>query len=193
MSEYTNDFELAWAAYPKRNGRKVGKKPAYAQWQKLTAEEKRIAFTDIEKRNRQGTWGKYVKDMQRYLRDHGWDDEIDSPQADMLQPRKQATDSRYEGLQLPWWDRMLKRIGTSYIRTARGLPECDTMIAVKRELEKEIPAVLQDVDGAEDEDERKARLGEAAHTIADLFLCRLDHAYGLELRTRVLRASRKAA
>lgn len=84
MTEYTDNFERFWQAYPKRNGRKVGKRPANNQWIKLTADERRAAFADVEKRNRQQGWGKYIRDAQRYLRDHGWEDEWSPPQQELL-------------------------------------------------------------------------------------------------------------
>lgn len=75
LSEYTADFEATWVKYPKRDGRKVGKKPAFTVWQKMTVDDRRAAFADIRDRNNAGGWGKYIKDMQRYLRDRGWEDE----------------------------------------------------------------------------------------------------------------------
>ena len=74
MTDYTASFETTWSAYPKRNGKKVGKLPAFKEWEKLSLEDQRAAYADIRDRNRAGGW-EYIQDMQRYLKHRGWDDE----------------------------------------------------------------------------------------------------------------------
>ena len=78
---YSDDFENAWKAYPMRNGSKVGKKPAYAQWkialrtetpESLLTVVRKFADSDIATREN----GRYVRDMSRWLRDRGWEDEL---------------------------------------------------------------------------------------------------------------------
>ena len=181
MSDYTDNFERAWEAYPKRNGRKVGKKPAFNQWKKMTAEERRAAFSDIEKRNRQQLWGKYIRDMQRYLRDAGWQDEIEPAQNDMLGSRPMPQASIPE-VTLPWQERMINRLFKTYVFTAMGLPEVKQALAVKHEILKTDAPALEGEPHAE-----------AAETLAGLFLTRMDLAYGLNLRDRIMRIARKPA
>ena len=52
MTDYSPAFEAFWKAYPKRNGQKRGKKPAFKVWQALNKSEQTTALADVEKRNR---------------------------------------------------------------------------------------------------------------------------------------------
>lgn len=190
-TEYTDNFERAWKAYPARNGRKVGKKPAFNQWKKLTAEQKAAAFADIEKRNRQQLWGKYIRDMQRYLRDAGWEDEVEASQGDMLgnRPMPQASAPT---LDLSWQERMMNRLGFNYLRRADGLPETESLIKIKREmLQNEVPAYQQDIDAESDEKRKVKLVQDTAVELAEMFLTRLDMAYNLNLKGRVLQVARR--
>lgn len=65
-------FDLFWAAYPMRNGRKVGKKKALQQWKKIETKkhEEVIAAT----KNYSSECNGYPKDAERYLRDKVWRD-----------------------------------------------------------------------------------------------------------------------
>ena len=79
MTEYTDDFEKTWKLYPKRNGKRVGKKPAFDQWKKLNLEDRRAAYADIRDRGNAGGWPTYIRDMERYLKRREWEDDW-SPQ-----------------------------------------------------------------------------------------------------------------
>ena len=74
MTDYSQPFLATWGIYPKRNGKKVGKRKAFLQWQKLTEEDQRKAYADIRDRNHAGGW-EFIKDMERYLKYAGWEDE----------------------------------------------------------------------------------------------------------------------
>lgn len=81
MTAYTERFEQkVWLRYPKRNGKRSGKIPAFKQWKKLSESQKLHVIDQIEKRNRYDGWGKYIKDCERWLRDHA-DDEFDVPRS----------------------------------------------------------------------------------------------------------------
>ena len=181
MTEYSDNFELFWKAYPARNGRKVGKKPAFAQWNKLTADQRKVAFATAEKNNRMQTWGKYVRDAQRWLRDAGWEDEIEAKQTDMLGTRPMP-EAHVPEVTLPWQERMINRLFKTYVFTAMGLPEVKQALAVKHEILKTDAPALEGEPHAE-----------AAETLAGLFLTRMDLAYGLNLRDRIMRIARKPA
>ena len=71
---YSDSFEKTWHLYPKRNGQKRGKAPAFKVWEKLNIEDQRAAYSDIRKRNLAGGW-EFVRDMERYLKHRGWEDE----------------------------------------------------------------------------------------------------------------------
>lgn len=186
MSDYTDNYERFWEAYPKRNGRKVGKKPAFAQWNKLTTDQKRAAFSDVEKRNRQGTWGKYIRDAARYLRDYGWEDEIAPEQSDMYSRRvPQASEPQIE---IHWADRMMNRLFINYVFATSGLHDVGPALDIKHGLlSLEVPALEGDV--AAELMTKQA----AATEIAELFLTRLDIEYGKAAKGRVLKIARKAA
>lgn len=72
--EYDQSFLATWGIYPKRNGQKRGKKQAFDEWKKIDLEDQRLAYADIKARNLSGGW-EYVRDMERYLKHRGWDDE----------------------------------------------------------------------------------------------------------------------
>ena len=55
----------------------------------------------------------------------------------------------------------------------------------------EVPAFQEDIDAATDDIRKRAAIGEAAHTLASLFLSRLDHAYGLNHQHGILRMAKK--
>lgn len=74
MTDYSDSFEATWKLYPKRNGKKVGKFKAANEWKKLSLDEQRLAYADIKARNMSGGW-EFVKDMERYLKYRGWEDE----------------------------------------------------------------------------------------------------------------------
>ena len=74
MTDYDQSFLATWGIYPKRNGKKRGKKPASDQWVKLSLEEQRAAYLDIKARNMAGGW-EFIRDMERYLKNREWEDE----------------------------------------------------------------------------------------------------------------------
>lgn len=75
MTEYTSDFEATWAIYPKRDGKKTKKGPAFTAWKRLSIEQRRAVFADVRDRNNAGGWGKYIRDFVTYLNQTGWEDE----------------------------------------------------------------------------------------------------------------------
>ena len=74
MPDFQSEF---WERYPKRDGKRVGRKQAKAQWDKLPAEDRRLAVIAV---------GHYadaaddpqifcpIKDPWRWLRDRFFDD-----------------------------------------------------------------------------------------------------------------------
>jgi len=182
VTDYTDNYERFWKAYPKRNGRKVGKFDAFKVWKTMSADDKRAAFTEIEKRNRQQSHGKYIKDALRYLKGRGWEDDVEADQKDMLgnRPMPEAKEAEVE---LPWPERMFNRLFKSYVFGAMGLPDVTRALKVKHDmLANEVPVML---------DDDSEPLGQRAATLAELFLLRLDQAYGLSLKNRILRLARK--
>lgn len=69
---YSDSFDQFWTAYPKRNGQRVGKKPAFAQWQKLADSDRENATTSLPAYA--ATCNGHPKDAARFLRDRIFDD-----------------------------------------------------------------------------------------------------------------------
>jgi len=184
VTDYTDNFERFWKAYPKRNGQKRGKKPAFEKsWKKLTTDEKRAAYADVEKRNRHKGWGKYIRDAERYLRDHGWEDEwfddgrlklgqLDMPEARAPEP------------EVTWQERMLNRLFVIFINVIGGVESVKPALAVKHEaLTQMVPALAEDMELG------NTTKQQAARDLAEYFVTGLDVAYGLACKDRVLRAA----
>lgn len=180
MTDYTDNFERAWNVYPKRDGQRRGKAPAFKKWQALSADDKRAAFADIEKRNRYKLWGKYIVDMSRYLNERRWEDEVEVPQQQLFAP----PEAKQPEVKLTWWEKLLGRLWFAYtVGTMRPVPEPDVKAALKIRSD-----VLRDVTPAFDEDieAEVTSKRQAAIDVAKLFLAQLDDAYGRSDAERVL-------
>ena len=81
---YPPAFELFWKTYPKRRGRKSGKKDALKEWQKINPDKglagKIMAALEIQKKHEDWTKedGQYVPDANRWLKRSLWEDEVES-------------------------------------------------------------------------------------------------------------------
>lgn len=75
------DFASAWAAYP----RKVGKKDAEKAWARLTLEQQFAAFHALPVHVRYwqaaGTQKEYIPHFATWLRAERWEDELEMPEA----------------------------------------------------------------------------------------------------------------
>lgn len=183
MSDYTHEYESFWEAYPARNGRKQGKKPGFAQWQRLTAAERSLASTDVGKRNRQGGWGKYIRDAERYLRHKGWEDEW-TPERGPTQTERRRELPEPE-FQCSRWQALGNRLLFRYLRHARGLSEPDlaSALAVRDRTVSSLSFAL-DEEIAETGDSR-----DAVTTFAKQFLTDLDNKLGRKLRGRIIKGA----
>ena len=77
-----NGFSEFWDAYPRREGRKVGKAQALAQWQKLTHTDQRQALIAVRHyaAERGGPGQLSPEDAQRWLRHETWRAFVDPPE-----------------------------------------------------------------------------------------------------------------
>jgi len=191
MGDYSPEYEAFWKAYPKRNGQKRGKKPSSREWDKLNKAEQVAALVDVEKRNRNRGWGKYIKDAERYLKHAGWDDDWEpyvndddsKPNTGPYQPRAGIPEP-----ELHWADRMLNRLFLNYMFATSGLDDVKPALEIKHAiLGDAVPAFEEDITA-----ERTTKR-QAAHELAELFLSRLDIHYHKTAKNRVLHVSRKAA
>ena len=72
---YTQEFEKFWSAYPSRQGKKVGKKEAFAEWQRAMKDvQAEFLISQIESLAPQ--YGEYPVDACRWLKHRRWEDEI---------------------------------------------------------------------------------------------------------------------
>jgi hypothetical protein len=82
---YPFSFEDFWKKYPARNGRKVGKKSAMAQFQKLGPDDhghllQAVCNYSESKQARDG----YAKDAERFLKNDFWRDWVEVAQTDAV-------------------------------------------------------------------------------------------------------------
>lgn len=185
MPDYSPEFESFWRDYPKRDGQKRGKAPAYKIWAKLSAAERHVASGDVQKRNRQHGWGKYIQDAERYLKNRGWEDEWEpySPKEDgKSAPRYHFADAPPE---MSWAEVVLGRAFARYAVTAAGsamgaLPEVDTALKIRSEVLTSVaPALEEDIQA----DTLSRR--DAAFDLARSFLKRMDKDYRRNLAERI--------
>lgn len=94
VDEAARQFEHFWAAYPKRDGKRIGKQKSLERWRRLSIDERRAARRGavnlaqaVEAGGRFG-----VKDPERWLRDRCWEDwqepaELDRAASRAVEPR----------------------------------------------------------------------------------------------------------
>lgn len=199
MSEYTPGFERWWKNYP--SWRRKDKIKCFLLWQKRHLEERADALVEKLKADvsydpawqKDGQGKQFIPLSHTYLNGGRYDDDPPKPARAMPPGAEQVDDPRYAGLSLSWSERMMNRLGISYMRRAKSLPEVDTALRIKRDiLKNEAPVLQEDIDLAgDDKDKRRQALGEAAITLAELFLSRLDQAYHLNLCASIMRSTRR--
>jgi len=70
-----DDFDEFWSAYPQRNGKRVGRKQAEAQWRRLSAPQRRAALVGVAHYAAHcARTDQFAKDAHRWLRDCAFDD-----------------------------------------------------------------------------------------------------------------------
>ena len=68
-------FDIFWTAYPKRNGRRIGKAQVLRRWAKMPLDAKRAAYRGaVNYATAVDSGQTLAKDPDRWLRDHCWDD-----------------------------------------------------------------------------------------------------------------------
>ncbi len=183
MLEYEDSFEALWKIYPKRNGRKTKKHPAYKKWQPLEASDKAALRASVDKHNRQQTWGKYIRDLVTYINQRAWEDDVDDAPSTLPTyhpaPEPSHNCSRWQAL----GNRML----LTYVRAAGGLRDADMQKAVqiKNDVIDESSAMLDEEMAA---DKSKGAQRDAVWTFVDLLISRLDADLGRTLRSAILKA-----
>lgn len=79
---YPPEFEVFWTAYPKRDGRKNGKEPAFTLWRKISAEE-REPLLQATRRYAQSKIVRIddkARDAEGFLRKNWWRDWLEPEQ-----------------------------------------------------------------------------------------------------------------
>ena len=68
-------FDAFWNRYPKRNGKRLGKRVTLAKWQRLSADERALALIGAENYSLAVASGATIaKDPERWLRHQCWED-----------------------------------------------------------------------------------------------------------------------
>lgn len=81
-NDYSKGFESFWTAYPRRNGVKSGKAPAYKIWQRKKLEPRAEEITRaVTRASLTEDWskdnGRFIPMATTYLNQERWNDEID--------------------------------------------------------------------------------------------------------------------
>ena len=182
--KYSEDYLEFYDAYPRHEGKAEGQKA----WQSLSVSEQAAALADVRKRKRLGAYSSNKKLIQlpaSYLRAARWDDSWEetlesSRKGDDERPNSGVVNFTPTKLRdISWQERMFNRLFRSYCFVAGGLPESDTALKIKREMMRsDVPAMGDDE--------------ESVTTLAELFVSRLDHDYGLNLKHKALKFARTA-
>lgn len=184
---YTEKFESFWAVYPRR----VSKLPAAKAFAKLTPDEQLSAIADVQKRTRQRWWSadaKKIAHAATYLNQQRWDDEWedDLKYRDEALPTAPRATTHYDpGVERDKWGSIGQRVTWHWLMAARGVPDdrVDELVKCKNDTVDELREAL-----TEEDDQR-----EAAFTLADTILLRLDMDFGKELRDSLMHKLRKAS
>lgn len=73
-------FDVFWAAYPRRNGKKLGKAKARTKWRALSYESKRAAYAAVLNYAAAVEAGATIaRDAERFLTSKWWEDWLDGP------------------------------------------------------------------------------------------------------------------
>ncbi len=191
---YPPKFEEFWKAYP----RKVAKPNALKAWSKAGIEDDmymaQAAIDDVKKRTRMRWWNKDKSKVphpttwinaQRW-HDEGWEDEIErdeKPNTGRYVRPPQEPEPK-----LPWEESLIARVFRVYLLTAGGLPSVKLALKIKAELMRDyVPGYRESIAAEE------VTPNEVCAELADLFVRRMDAAYGLEIADRVLTAARRKA
>ena len=182
---YDEDYLAFYEVYPRHEGKADGQKA----WGSLSATDRKAAKADVEKRKRNFAYSSNKKLIQlpaSYLRARRWEDDWqdtlessrkgdDLPNTGPVMPQVKAPE-----IEISWQERMLNRLFRSYLFTAMGLPEVATALNIKRETL------------AEAQELRDEPMPVQIRTTAELFVGRLDAAYGLDLKHRALQFAKRA-
>ena len=80
MTKYSDEFQQFWKAWPGRYNSdsqqtiKVGKYQAYAEWQRLSADDKETVMQLVKSGRLKSRGTKYLPDAYRWLNKRRWED-----------------------------------------------------------------------------------------------------------------------
>jgi hypothetical protein len=104
---YSKDFEFWWTTYPKRNGKRLGKKAAFIEYQKISKDELLLLAkaTKICADSPQ-----YPKDAVRFLKDDFWKDYLDGVNLSNIKPQPEINTILKTAISQPTEELMLDYI-----------------------------------------------------------------------------------
>lgn len=194
MTDYHPEYEAIYQEFPRRNGQRRGKGPGYKKWLKLTAAEKLLCKQDIEKRNRQHGWGKYIVDISRYMNEKMWEEDWEPytpDEGNKDKPNRGPVNfTPTEQKKAHWADLTFGRLYMRYIMPPAKLiteAQVEEALEIKREMWKtDVPALQEDIDAKE------TTVADASRELGIAFLRRLDSRFGRNDAERVLAISERA-
>ena len=104
-------FDAFWNAYPKRNGRRVGRTKSWQLFRKIAVAEQPLVVQAAQEYAR--GHGGYVRDPERFLKDDFWRDWLGSTESTRhsLMDQKTASELRRSGIIRARRERGLNAIG----------------------------------------------------------------------------------
>ncbi len=202
MTEYTSGFERWWKLYPSH--RRRDKLKCFLLWQKRHLEQRTSELCEKLQADvaNDPAWQPDYKGKQfiplthTYLNGGRYDDDAPKPRRMSARAIPEANEPERD---VSWEERMLNRLWLYYCSVAGGLGEKTTdvdaqeknveaALSIRRELMRDwVPAFREDAESGE------SGRGDVARELADMFLTRLDAAYGKRLKERVWALAYRAA
>ncbi|MEE9158945.1 MAG: hypothetical protein V3U60_11225 [Gammaproteobacteria bacterium] len=184
MTDYPEAFESLWSVWPKRDGRKGKKFPAFKKWQALDSSQKAALLACTEKHNRQHSWGKYIRDLLTFINQRGWEDIVDDPKT--FEPAYHtAPEPPHPGTK---WEATANKCLRDWLRAGGGVPvdRLPEAIDIKNACVAEMSAALdEDIEKATTQHEKT----EPFWTFRNVLIDRLDQAFGRELKPLLLKGA----
>ena len=185
---YTKEFEAAWQAYPRR----VGKLPAAKAWAKLSESDQAVCIVDIEKRVRARWFSADPKkiahfatylNQQRYFDE--WQDDLKYRSEAEPEFAPRPTYQHDPGVERDKWGHLAQRITFKWLMSAGGVAQerISELVKIKNDTVNELRQAMSE----------EADQYEAAYTLCDTVLLRLDLAFDRSLRAGVMASAKKKA
>lgn len=185
MPDYDPEYLEFYDDYPRKEGKADGAKA----WRGLSKGDRAAARADVAKRIRMGAYSSNKKLIQlpaSYLRARRWEDDWQSTLESTRKPETISLGRPHPAPiqlnELPWKERLLGRLGLSYMMTAAAkgvtLPDTDKALAIKQQ-------ILRDTRDFTETPREQSEI------IGPLFMDHMDAAYGVKIGKAALERARR--